>query len=112
MDELNKNNQECYNNINKKENNISFFMDYINNNNELEDSKDSKDKTPLKKNERLINILKDMTKKLDSNENKNIEEIYENYDRDDDYKIEIKEDLSKIFYYFMVYFFWWIICNY
>ena len=44
---------------------------------------------------RLINILKDMTKRLDSNGDKNIEEIYENYDRDDDYKIVIKEDLSK-----------------
>jgi len=95
MDELNKNNQEPYNNINKNQNNISFSTDNINTNNELEDPKDSNEKTPLKKNERLINILKDMTKRLDSNEDKNIEEIYENYDRDDDYKIVIKEDLSK-----------------
>ena len=72
MDELNKNNQEPYNNINKKENNISFSMDYINTNtnNELEDSKDSNEKTPLKKNKRLIKILKDMTNKLESNKDK------------------------------------------
>ena len=51
MDELNKNNQEPYNNINKNQNNISFSTDNINTNNELEDSKDSNEKTPFKKNE-------------------------------------------------------------
>ena len=95
MDELNKNNQEPYNNIDKKENNRIFSTDNINSNNELEESKDSNEKTPLKKNKRLINILKDMTMKLEKNEGKDIEEIYENYDGDDDYKIVIKEDCIK-----------------
>ena len=95
MDEINKNNQELYNRTNNtKHNDTNISNENINNNDE---NKESNEKTPLKKNERLIKILNDMSNKLNSNKYREIEEIYEDYDGNDDDKKVIKRGYSKLY---------------
>jgi hypothetical protein len=95
MDEINKNNQKPYNRTNNtKHNDTNISNENINN---YDENKESNEKTPLKKNERLIKILNDMSNKLNSNKDREIEEIYEDYDGNDDDKKVIKRGYSKLY---------------
>ena len=88
--------------VNKKTNLEKDSHEY----NKYEEINEDNEKSPLIKNEKLIKILNNINNKLkdEKNKDKDIEEIYENYNNKDEDKRVIKSYYSEKYIYFMLFF--------